>query len=430
MTSCVRFSAVLLFVFAIAFFATACGNGGNDATSASYFVPPAPSPTEPVPEPTADPAVDPTPDPTVDPTPAYENPFKGANVGDTVKFGRYPQTAAGGDVQDIEWRVLAVEGDKVLAISRYGLDAKRFDDDSNKWENSEIRSWLNGEFYNDSFNDDEKGIIASSDPGKVFLLSKDEADKYFSSDEDRKCVPTGYAKANGASEDNGGCWWWLRSPRPNHYYVYYVCYGGFVSSYFVDYDFCSVRPALWINVEYENPFKGANVGDMVNFGHYPQTAAGDVQDIEWRVLSVEDDKVLAISRYGLDARRFDDNSNDWESSEICGWLNGEFYNSSFNNAEKGKIASSDPGKVFLLSGDDSDEYFDSDEDRRCAPTEYARANGAFVSTSNGCCNWWLRSPDPDLSDIFYYVGNGGSIVYNCFVSDDSVSVRPALWINL
>ena len=403
----------------------ACGDGGgNDATYASYFVPPAPSPTEPVPEPTADPAVD--------PTPAYENPFKGANVGDIVKFGRYPQTAAG-DVQDMEWRVLAVEGDKVLAISRYGLDAKPFDDDSNKWWNSEIRGWLNGEFYNSSFNDDEKGVIASSDPGKVFLLSLDEAEGYFSSDDDRKCVPTEYAKANGADEQDGCCkCWWLRSPYPyGSSSVYYIYYGGDINCGSVLNSGGCARPALWINLSpepaYENPFKGANVGDTVKFGRYPQTAAGDVQDIEWRVLAVKNGRVLAISRYGLDARRFDEDSNVWENSDICVWLNGEFYEGSFNDAEKGIIVSSNPGKVFLLSDNEAEGYFGSDEDRKCAPTEYAKTNGALEQ--DGCCWWWLRSPGPNdcslVSCVHYFGG-----IFDYIVDDNRGSARPALWINL
>ena len=408
-----NFAFLLICLFFVAVITSACGGGKTTPpdNSAYYYLL----------------AQQNTVDPTPDPAPAYENPFKGANVGDIVKFGRYPQTAAG-DVQDMEWRVLAVEGDKVLAISRYGLDARRFDDNSNDWESSEICGWLNGEFYNSSFNDDEKGIIASSDPGKVFLLSSWEADKYFSSDEDRKCVPTGYAKANGASEDNGGCCWWLRSPNPiNSNDISYVNFGGFVGSYFVDYDFCSVRPALWINVEYENPFKGANVGDMVKFGRYPQTAAGDVQDIEWRVLAVKNGRVLAISRYGLDARRFDDDSNVWNSSEIRGWLNGEFYNSSFNNAEKGVIASSDPGKVFLLSKDEAEGYLSSYEDRKCAPTGYARANGA--REKDGGCWWWLRSPLPDDGKAVYYVYYDGRI-RDFDAYDSRGSARPALWINL
>ena len=260
MTKCVRFSAVILFVFAIAFFVTACGDGGGGATYSSYFVPPAPSPTEPVLEPTVAPTVAPTPDPTVapkvaptpdptpDPTPAYENPFKGANVGDMVKFGRYPQTEGGGDKDDIEWQVLSVEGGKILAISRYGLDAKRFDDDSNDWESSEICGWLNGEFYEGSFNDDEKGIIASSDPGKVFLLSKDEAEGYFDSDDDRKCLPTGYAKANDALVSEGFCFWWLRSSYSS-FGVYYVRIGGGINYSNVNDNSGSARPALWINTE-------------------------------------------------------------------------------------------------------------------------------------------------------------------------------------
>ena len=244
LTNCVRFSAVLLFVFAIAFFVTACGDGGGGATYAPYFVPPTPSPTEPVPEPT----VDPTPDP--EPT-LYENPFKGANAGDIVKFGRYPKTASGG-VEDIEWQVLSVEGGKVLAISRYGLDAKPFDDDSNDWEKSEIRKWLNGEFYEDSFNEDEKGIIYSSDPGKVFLLSKDEAEGYFSSKGDRRCEPTEYAIANGALEYEGYGYWWLRSPYPySSIFVYCVRDDGVICYFYVNGSNGSARPALWINIESE-----------------------------------------------------------------------------------------------------------------------------------------------------------------------------------
>ena len=75
------------------------------------------------------------------------NPFRNANVGNYVKFGRYPQTKEG-EVRPVEWQVLAREDNKALVISRYGLDAKRFDVSSNNWDNSEIRKWLNGEFYN------------------------------------------------------------------------------------------------------------------------------------------------------------------------------------------------------------------------------------------------------------------------------------------
>ena len=171
-----------------------------------------------------------------------------------MKFGNYPQTGEG-KKQPIEWQVLAKENNKMLVISRYALDAKRFDDDSNNWKNSEIRSWLNGDFYNNAFNEKEKKCIKSSnlsDVGtidNVFLLSTKEAKKYFVNKEIRKCKVTDYAKKNSDwLDDNGYSWWWLRSLELNYDNV--VCLvgrTGNVSSSDVSFEIF-VRPALWINI--------------------------------------------------------------------------------------------------------------------------------------------------------------------------------------
>ena len=215
------------------------------------------------------------------------NPFKNAKVGDYIKFGSYPQTS-NGQVQPIEWQVLSKENNKMLVISKYGLDARRFDSSSNNWENSEIRQWLNSEFYNKAFNDNEKKLIRNSSistivyrkvkketgfwgslfgqeqeelvesskftDDRVFLLSKEEAEKYFANNTARQCKPTEYAKKNDAYVDssNGYSWWWLRSPYPSDSnYVCLVYYDGFICSNRVNYvnnAYDVVRPALWINL--------------------------------------------------------------------------------------------------------------------------------------------------------------------------------------
>ena len=185
------------------------------------------------------------------------NPFKSANLGDYVKFGSYPQTSNGQN-KLIEWQVLSIENNKMLVISRYGLDAKRFDSSSNVWANSEIRKWLNGDFYNNVFSEDEKKVINFSnllDVGtsdNVFLLSKKEAEKYFANEDARKCKATDYAKKNGAwvNSSNGYSYWWLRSPYPYiDNLVYYVNGDGNFSLYHgVDYGLSLARPALWINL--------------------------------------------------------------------------------------------------------------------------------------------------------------------------------------
>ena len=197
-------------------------------------------------------------------------------------------------------------------------------------------------------------------------------------------------------------------------------------------------------------------GDYIEFGHYRQTGNAEnaeewkPQSIEWQVLSIDtaNNRVLVVSRYGLDAKCFDDDSNGsltniWAGSEICSWLNGYFYNTAFNDTEKGFIKPVDivfnndgsddydfnkaTYNVFLLSKAEAEKYFANADARRCEPTAYAVNNGATVY--DGYSFWWLRSPCPNLSSYVYCVGNGGR-VHDYLVYGTNDLVRPALWINL
>ena len=182
-----------------------------------------------------------------------------------------------------------------------------------------------------------------------------------------------------------------------------------------------------------SPFKNVNVGDYIKFGSYPQTSSGQKQPIEWQVLAKENNKILVISRYGLEAKRFDISSNVWANSEIRKWLNGDFYNKVFSADEKKSINLSnlsDVGTsdyVFLLSVEEVRKYFANKDARRCKATDYAVKNGAWVDGGNGYSVWWLRSPH--LNYVYFVLSNG---IFGCydFVSNNDYLVRPALWINL
>ena len=85
---------------------------------------------------------------------------------------------------------------------------------------------------------------------KVFLLSIDEAEKYFSSDGDRVCTATAHAKDQGVSTgSNDGCYWWLRSPGNGSGDAAGVDSDGFIFAlgWRVNGDVLAVRPALWVN---------------------------------------------------------------------------------------------------------------------------------------------------------------------------------------
>ncbi|MCK9351592.1 MAG: DUF6273 domain-containing protein [Candidatus Paceibacterota bacterium] len=185
--------------------------------------------------------------------------FRNAKAGDIITFGIYPQLADGTDRTPISWRVLQNSGGELLILSEYILDCKRYHNDDKPyhsedaditWHDCDLRKWLNDEFYNAAFDDDEKGIIKTAFCGgngegcpdtedKVFLLSVDEVKTFTDATDEtaarRRAVGTDFAKIKKADGyrlyvydksiekdyiiENGkklGCsWWWTRT-RGNH----------------------------------------------------------------------------------------------------------------------------------------------------------------------------------------------------------------------
>ena len=153
-------------------------------------------------------------------------------VGKTIEFGNYPQDKDGTE-KPIEWIVMKNEGNQVLLLSKYVLDAKPYNNEEwgdVTWETSDIRQWLNNEFYTTAFNKAEKAKIQTSltknednskygtsggndTEDKVFLLSEKEAETLFSNDDERIAKVTGYAEKSGVYvNEEKVAWWWLRSP--------------------------------------------------------------------------------------------------------------------------------------------------------------------------------------------------------------------------
>ena len=198
---------------------------------------------------------------------------KNAQVGDYITFGSYEQDGnTSNGKESIEWLVLDVQDGKALVISKYALDCKQYHEDyvDTTWENCTLRTWLNNDFYNIAFSSSEKNKISTTNiiaednleceteagndtQDKVFLLSISEAEKYFSSDNERMCKPTQYAINNGVFEYvdsyEGNCWWWLRSPGTSLDYASYIYGGGIVVYDGESVDFGhAIRPALWVNL--------------------------------------------------------------------------------------------------------------------------------------------------------------------------------------
>ena len=228
--------------------------------------------------------------------------LKDAKIGDIVQMGTYEQDGDPETEDPICWDVLDKDGDAVLLISHDVIAYQRFSD-SRKcviWEDSEIRTWLNQEFYAEAFDEEEQasirettlenlstvGFAAHVDPSgdvqvresrpdtkdKIFLLSWKEAEQYYGNRltdasvlgrrpsravlQKRKAIftdliieelPAMYPYSRHLPDGTERLSWMLRSTGMKDYNIFVIGYEGQWDQDYPD-SYNGVRPAMWVNV--------------------------------------------------------------------------------------------------------------------------------------------------------------------------------------
>lgn len=164
-------------------------------------------------------------------------------IGDIVSLGQYDLD--GNDVngkETIRWKVLEIQHGEMLLLSQSIINDKEYtaQNKSSDWEKSDIRSWLNDDFYNNAFSEEEKKMIRNSTSlgingsnnteDNIFILSEDEILKY---------LP-------GKEERTTGSTWWCRSGGD----VFYCILGdGTTVSYGIVTNAYGIRPAMWVEIQ-------------------------------------------------------------------------------------------------------------------------------------------------------------------------------------
>ncbi len=160
--------------------------------------------------------------------------YKNLQVGDKLFFGNYEQdNIVENGAEQIEWDILDISEGRAILISHVGLDAKSYNHDVGKtnWESCTLRSWLNDQFYEMAFDDEEKKKIDMSylenpdnhiygtDGGdytydRVYILSYYEVGRFLVTPDTRRLHPSDYAISQRAEIDStsGFSKWWLRTP--------------------------------------------------------------------------------------------------------------------------------------------------------------------------------------------------------------------------
>lgn len=216
---------------------------------------------------------------------------------------------------------------------------------------------------------------------------------------------------------------------------------------------------------------------FVYFGSYEQDYNKDngKEPIIWRVLKVEDDKVLLLSEYVLDKQHYHnkDESVTWETSSLRLWLNSVFFTEAFSVQERERVLEtlvktpdnpkySTPGGedtndfVFVLSLDEVTEYFGINwsyqKMSKCAAcgfylynncklaapiTKYAdKKEAPYLKGTSKCKHtrymgaWWLRTPGATEGHVMYVYYDNLMVVKGDDVYWASAAVRPAIWVSI
>lgn len=185
--------------------------------------------------------------------------------------------------EPLVWRVLSGSGETLILADSI-LDIEQFSHEydttrtvngvtvyPNNYAHSDLRKWLNDNFYNSAFDQDSKKYIVQTDVDNSAATTSNTANKYacsntsdnvfllsfadllgsygFDNAQTRQMKPTPYAKCQSAWVYSDYGRWWLRSPgdiNPNA--AYYVEYDGKLTAQYTNFAGGGVVPAMHIKL--------------------------------------------------------------------------------------------------------------------------------------------------------------------------------------
>ncbi len=185
-----------------------------------------------------------------------------------INFGSLPAIPGSDKRFPLTWIVLEKEADgSMLLLSRECIDYRRYHYRFSEidWKHSDIRSYLNGTFYDMMFssrdkkrirntrvvngpNEDYKTEGGDETYDNVFLLSMAEYKKYRSKIPVNTFNSTYSAMRKNNMLMRGYASWWLRTPGKNPNFVLYVSgmNGSVLKMGVPSTNYNHVRPALWL----------------------------------------------------------------------------------------------------------------------------------------------------------------------------------------
>ena len=197
-----------------------------------------------------------------------------------------------------------------------------------------------------------------------------------------------------------------------------------------------------------NAIKNAQPGDTISFGAFEQdnNPSNGKEEIQWTVLDRKDDHIFVISKKALACHSYSEEYADttWADSELRSWLNDEFLQEAFSmyhqnmildtevEAEASSAYGTDPGaytldRLYLPSENEIRTYYETEAERICQPTVYAKVQGSYLEDLN--CWWWLRNPGKDGTHMSLVYTDGSIKTEGFRIYSEDGTVRPVMWLD-
>ena len=193
-----------------------------------------------------------------------------------IEFGRYWK-GTGLENVPIEWIVLNETDEYLFVVSKQVVVSEMFDETTASWKDSSIRKWLNNEFLLLAFNEYErpsileKKIITSNDletvwggfsrmtsyvetMDKMFLLSIEEVEQFFKTQESRIAEQSQYALDTLEDDRKSVNSWWLRNKAAFDWAPLLIFEDGTYYALAGSQNLEGIRPAMYIKRNYSDLF--------------------------------------------------------------------------------------------------------------------------------------------------------------------------------
>lgn len=209
---------------------------------------------------------------------------------------------------------------------------------------------------------------------------------------------------------------------------------------------CVAGPKTVRSLEYNKELKtiaSSLQGDIVKFGRYDTDISLGKEQLEWIVVSVENNRYTLVTKHGIAGATYNQSHKEitWSDCDLRKRLNSKEFTDIFSDKEKSILLENEDGDIIsLLTAEEADAFFESDLTRQLTSTNKAKARNVNVNDrskvnywdyEDNKVSWWWLKGDETPSVTAPIVNYEGEIVKDeKYVNKPNGAIRPVIVVEI